>query len=123
MSKILPPCIRGLDKFKKGCPEKCYDPDTGLGCPAWVDLELSTKGGQGKIIVKECLDLYMSRLQFYNNCLLEGNQQAIEGFRNGMVYKDNNGNVVPKPSNADIMLLNLLSNFQKRSNVQVDLVK
>ena len=73
--------------------------------------------------MKECLDLYMLRLQFYNNCLLEGNQQAIEGFRNGMVYKDNNGNVVPKPSNADIMLLNLLSNFQKRSSVQVDLVK
>ena len=121
--KNKPPCIRGLDKFKKGCPEKCYDPDSGLGCPAWIDLELSTKGGTEKIIIKECLDLYTMRLQFYNNCLLEGNQQAIESFRNGMVYKNDHGDIVPKPSNADVLLLNLLANYNKKSSIQVDLIK
>ena len=46
----------------------------------------------------------MARLVFHTNCLLEGNQQAMETFRNGMVEQDNNGNIRPKSSPAELAL-------------------
>lgn len=113
-----PPCIRGLLCFKKGCPQRCWDEKDGIGCPAWIEFDMSTKGGTDKIPIRECLDIYMSRLMFYNNCLLEGNQQATESFRNGMVYKDAEGNIVPKPNEVELALLYHIQNAQKRLDRQ-----
>ena len=107
------PCIRGLKQFSKGCPQRAWNGTDG--CPAWIEIDMSTKGGQEKIKIRECLDIYMSRLMFYNNVLLEGNQQGIESFRNGMIYKDEQGNAVPKPTNVDIVLLNMLTNQNNKS--------
>jgi len=110
------PCIRGLKQFSKGCPQRKWNGEDG--CPAWIELDMETKGGQDKIEIRECLDIYTSRLQFYNNVLLEGNQQAIESLRNGMLCKDDKGNVTPKPSNADIFLLNILENMNNKVKVE-----
>ena len=82
--KLRPPCIRGIQAFKKGCPQRAFtdrDPD---GCPAWIELSMPTKGGTDSIKISECVDLYKARLQFDSNRLLEGNVQAIESFRNNM---------------------------------------
>jgi hypothetical protein len=111
---ISPPCIRGLKCFKKGCPQKRWSERDPEGCPAWVELDMKTKGGTDVIEIRECLDLYMSRLMFYNNCLLEGNQQAIESFRNGMVYKDANGDIVPKPTEIEMALLFHMQNVTQK---------
>lgn len=108
----MSPCIRGLKQFNKGCPEMTYNPNTGLGCPAWQEIDMATKGGQDKIEIRECLDLYTARLLYHNNCLLESNQQALESFRNGMLWKDEKGNIVPKPGHSDIVLYNLLEHIK-----------
>ena len=109
-----PPCIRGLQCFKKGCPQRSWDEKDGIGCPAWIELEMKTKGGTDTIKIKECMDMYMVRLMFHNNCLLEGNQQATESFRNGMVYKNESGEIVPKPNDVELALLMHIRDTQKR---------
>jgi len=79
---IHPPCIRGLKQFaKKGCPMRPWSPADPGGCPAWVQKDIPDKSG-GKAHIAECLDLYMARMAWHTNALLEGNQQAIESFRN-----------------------------------------
>ena len=88
------PCIRGLNEFKKGCPRCCWNEEAGIGCPAWIDKKMKAKNGED-IHIKECLDLYMARLHYSTNALLEGNQQAIEKFRNNMSVEG-----MPKPDPA-----------------------
>ena len=101
-----PPCIRGLIAFKKGCPQRSWNGEDG--CPAWVEVEMKSKNGE-KITIKECLDLHMARLHFGTNMLLEGNQQAIETFRNNMSIEGS-----PKPDPAILALANIIDSSQKR---------
>lgn len=74
------PCIRGLKKFEDGCPEMEFNPNTGMGCPAWIIdivIENNTKKPNG-----ECIEWWK---MFYHKCalrLIEGVQVATEGNRN-----------------------------------------
>ena len=95
-----PPCIRGLAAFKKGCPQRSWNGTDG--CSAWIEKRMSTKGGQEFVEIKECLDHYMARLQFDTNRLLEGNQQAVESFRNNVSVDG-----APKPDPALVRLVQI----------------
>jgi hypothetical protein len=92
-------CIRGLKAFKKGCPEHCGPG----GCPAWIEREVPNKNG-GTEKVAECLDLFMARMTWHTNAILQGNQKAIESFRNGMVAKSGS-TTMPKPAIGSAELL------------------
>ena len=67
------------------------------------------KGGTECLEIKECVDIYMARLQFDTNVLLEGNQQAVESFRNNMSTASG-----PKPDPAVMKLLNMALNRNPR---------
>jgi len=106
------PCIRNLDRFKKkGCPQRLWDGKEG--CPCWIEKIAPTKGGE-KDIIKQCVDLWMFKLHWDANCLLEGNQQATESFRNGMVQTDENGKNQPKPDPAILLLLSFIKATQQK---------
>ena len=77
-----PPCIRGLKRFeKKGCPQKAWDGKEG--CPAWIELVVSSRGSPlKKEIKKQCLDLWLWEFQWAGMGQLEGVQKATEGNRN-----------------------------------------
>jgi hypothetical protein len=109
-----PPCIRGLHAFRNGCPQHAWNGDTG--CPAWVERDMMQKGGADKIHVAECVDMFMSRMAWDRNGLLEGNQQAVESFRNGMVFTAN-GQTHPKPDPAVAKMAMELQRFVDRSGV------
>lgn len=96
-----PPCIRGLSEFRKGCPQRTWDGESG--CPAWIDRTLPKKGGTEMVRIHECLDLFTMRLRYDANALLEGNQQAIEMFRNNMTVPGS-----PKPDPALSRFVQLL---------------
>ena len=77
----LPPCIRNLKEFKKGCPQRKWDGESG--CPAWIEMPVATKGNpQHKEIKGQCIDIWMWEFQWAALGSLEGNQQATEGNRN-----------------------------------------
>ena len=108
-----PPCIRGLKEFKSGCPQKSWDGEEG--CPCWIELSVSARGDPlKKEVRKQCLDLWLWEFQWAMMGLLEGNQQAVESFRNGMLDVDSNGKNQPKPDPAVVVLLNLIKNTQQR---------
>jgi hypothetical protein len=93
--KIKVPCIRGLSCMKNGCPMKPWDGEEG--CPAWVELlvtpedePLKPKDKQGN-----CVDMWNLTLKLRELALLEGNQRAIESFRNNMSVDGS-----PKPDPA-----------------------
>ena len=67
----MKPCIRGLKKFKAGCPENS-------SCPAWVE----TLGSLHPKVIKQCVDIVSVGLLWDLNCNMIGNQQATEGNRN-----------------------------------------
>lgn len=106
-----PPCIRGLQEFKKGCPQKAWDGQDGCSC--WIEKVAPIKGGE-KTIFKQCIDLWMFKLGWDQCGLLEGNQQATESFRNGMIEVDNNGKGQPKPDPAIVLLVNLIKDTQQK---------
>ena len=108
--KVNPPCVRNIHKFRKtGCPEKCWDGREG--CTCWVEMSISSKENpQKKDIVKMCLDMWMLRFQLDALGLLEGNQQATESFRNGMIFKKSDGSIGPKADPAMVAMLNLFQN-------------
>ena len=108
---MKPPCIRGLSCFRKGCPQRPWNGEDG--CPAWIEVDMRSKDGQVVEKIRECVDLYLPRLIFSTNCLLEGNQQAVESFRNGMVFKDEHGAVSPKPNPAEVLLLRVFEKIQE----------
>ena len=90
-----PPCIRNLTRFKKGCPKKGWDGNEG--CSAWIEMTAPDPDNpMKKIIDKGCLDTMSFKIQYTQLQLLEGNQKAIESFRNGMVQEDENGKTAPK---------------------------
>ena len=94
------PCIRGIQAFRKGCPMRPWNGEDG--CPAWIEMEMQDKSGN-RVLIKECLDLYMARLHYSTNALLEGNQQAVESFRNNMTTAKG-----PKPDPAVLRLLQVV---------------
>lgn len=91
-----PPCIRGLKEFKKGCPQRSYNADDGTGCPAWIERSKVLQPDGSCKDIKECLDMWMFRLAWTQCGLLEGNQQATESFRNGMIENAPDGSTRPK---------------------------
>lgn len=108
-----PPCIRGLQEFKKGCPQKSWDGKEG--CPAWKELIISKRGNPLEKETKaQCISEWSFEFQWATMGLLEGNQQAVESFRNGMLQIDNNGKAEPKPDPVTIILLNLIKDIQQR---------
>ena len=121
MNKI--PCIRGLKQFNKGCPQKEWDPMTGEGCPAYKVIQRSVRNEPlKKIIVGQCIDLWQHDFTFDKLGFMESNQQAIESFRNGMLYKEKNGDINPKPNPVDIALFNMISNRNRNIN-QIEEIK
>lgn len=99
--KIGPPCMRGLKAFQKtGCPMKSYDGESG--CTAWVELMVTPPDEPTKPIDKagKCLDHWTLDMQLKTLQLLEGNQQAIESFRNNVSVDGS-----PKPDPAVVALL------------------
>jgi hypothetical protein len=95
MTKIKPPCIRNIYKFRKsGCPQKCWDGEEG--CTAWLEQVYDTPDGHEPLVVKACMDLLSYDISLKMLRFLEGNQQATESLRNGLC-EVNNGKVEPKP--------------------------
>jgi len=108
MTKKNPPCIRNLDRFKKsGCPQKSWDGEEG--CPCWKELTTSTRTDPVAKIRKMCIDEWMFDLKITELGLLEGNQQAVETFRNGMLDISDPNNIRPK---ADLVLVRLVQFIQ-----------
>lgn len=69
----MQPCIRGLREFKRGCPRSDE-------CPCW---KVSFVVEHGERVNKgQCIDLWRFDHERAILALLEGNQQAIESFRN-----------------------------------------
>ena len=76
-----PPCIRGLNHFKKGCPQRPWDGEEG--CPAWIELSVTSRGNPlQREIKKQCLDLWTWEFQWASLGVGEGIQQATESSRN-----------------------------------------
>ena len=67
----MKPCIRGLKKFKNGCPENS-------SCPAWIE----TLGRHQPVVIKKCVDIVTVDLLWDLNCNMIGTQQATESNRN-----------------------------------------
>lgn len=91
---MAPPCIRGLKEFKKGCCQRSWNGKDG--CPAWIERDKVPQSDGSFKDIKECLDLWMFRLAWTQCGLLEGNQQATESFRNGMIEQAADGSTRPK---------------------------
>jgi len=87
-----------LKQFSAGCPARKWNGTDG--CPAWVEVDMLLQNGQEKVQIRECLDLYQARLGYDTNRLLEGVQQCIQSFRNGMVFTAPDGSAHPKPDPA-----------------------
>ena len=102
------PCILGLRQFEKtGCPQKSWDGEEG--CPAWKELILSNRENPLKKENKaQCIMEWQFEFQWSMLGLLEGNQQAIETFRNGMVSTGADGVTYPKPDPAMVTLLSTI---------------
>ncbi len=117
MAKNNPPCIRGLEKFKKsGCPQKCWDGEGG--CVAWIEQPIGSEDDPGKIETrKQCIDNWNFDLQWSLLRRLEGNQKAMESFRNGMVQMDSNGITHPKPDPALLTLVQMVQEQIKKQEI------
>lgn len=102
-----PPCIRGLRNFKRGCPGKPWNGEEG--CPAWVELLVTPKDepAKPKDKIGHCIDHWMVELKLKELGLLEGNQIAIESFRNNMSIDG-----YPKPDPAVLRLVDKINEIQ-----------
>ena len=97
-----PPCIRSIPKFKKGCPQRPWDGE--VGCTAWIEKELPDDANPNKkVMVRQCLDLWMFKLGWDANSIAVGNQQAVESFRNNMTTDGK-----PKPDPALVHIANMM---------------
>jgi len=113
-----PPCIRNLERFKKsGCPQKPWDGQEG--CPAWIEILITPKNEpmKPKDKIGKCIDHWNIELQLTALGLMEGNQQATESFRNGMIEIDKDGNAYPKADLGTMALIKLLHESQKRQQI------
>jgi len=108
-----PPCIRGLKPFEKGgCPQKAWNGNEG--CLCWIELTVSKRGSPlQKEIKKQCIDLWAFDFQWAMMGLLEGNQKAVESFRNGMVEEGDDGKAKPKSDDASLALFGLFRELKK----------
>lgn len=114
-----PPCIRNLERFKKsGCPEKIWGGEEG--CPCWIELTTTTRGDAEPKLRKMCVDIWMFDLKISELGLLEGNQQAMEIFRNGMLDTSDPNDLKPKPDAAMIHLVNLLLEEKNKREIIED---
>lgn len=97
---MKPPCMRGLKEFKKGCPQKPWNGEDG--CPAWVELLVTpmNEPTKPKDKIGKCIEHWKIELQLKSLALLEGNQMAIESFRNNMTTPG-----CPKPDPAVVRLV------------------
>ncbi|MEE9440605.1 MAG: hypothetical protein V3V27_01605 [Candidatus Thermoplasmatota archaeon] len=119
MAKKRPPCMRNLDRFKKnGCPEKAWDGEEG--CQCWKELTTTTMADAQPKLRKMCIDEWMFDLKLTELGLLEGNQQAMEAFRNGMLDTSNPNELRPKPDAATIHLINLLHEEKNKRDIIQD---
>lgn len=110
------PCIRNLKMFSRsGCPQKEWNGSEG--CPAWKKIIVATKENPLKKEIKEqCIDLWQFELQWSSLGILEGNQQAVESFRNGMIYSGTDGKTYPKSDPALVALLQMAHDSKKLEN-------
>lgn len=111
------PCIRNLERFKKsGCPQKIWDGKEG--CPCWIEMPVANRENpQKKEIRRNCIDLWQFDFQWAILGLLEGNQQAVESFRNGMIQTGIDGKDYPKSDPANLTLLNLFKGLMEKQEI------
>ena len=115
-----PPCIRNLNCFaEKGCPQRVWDGKEG--CIAWIEMATENRKGD-KTIEKKCIDLWTWQFQWATLGLLEGNQEAVERFRNAMAEPDpedplNDNKARPKASQAAMELLEFFQKLEERSKI------
>lgn len=104
------PCVRGLREFKKGCPQKPWDPATGEGCPLWKSYLVKKIDDPTRTpeIKSQCVDEWQFDWLAWANAGLAGNQAAIESFRNGMTEQRSDGQVGPKQSPEMLSVLRIL---------------
>ena len=74
--------------------------------------ESSHQGSQ-----EACIDIWSWEFQWASLGLLEGNQAAIESFRNGMCEQTEDGKVMPKVDRATVELLRMLMPNQQLDGV------
>lgn len=121
-----PPCTRGLQQFKDGCPERSYNYADGTGCPLWIEKEVPTRGNpQERKMNKMCLDRWMWLFQWSILGALEGNQSATESFRNAMCMADpddpmNPNKVQPKPDPAVLHLVRMLEEEKANRKIIIE---
>lgn len=117
MAKKRPPCIRNLKCFEEsGCPQQCWDGEDG--CTAWMEMTVGTKENPSIPTTKKmCIDMWQFHLSFSTLGALEGNQQALESFRNGMVMVDPEGVTHPKPDPGVLQLLNMVHGQIQKQNI------
>jgi len=124
MAKNSPPCTRGLPQFKKGCPERSWDGESG--CPYWKEMSVPTRENpQQQIPKKQCIDLWMFEFSWALLGLLEGNQEAVERFRNAMCVSNptdplNDNKASPKPDPAMVRLVQLLEEEKKTREAVIE---
>jgi len=112
-----PPCVRGLKPFeKRGCPQRSWDGDGG--CPCWIEMSVSIRGDpMKKEIKKQCIDRWTWEFQWATLGLLEGNQKAVESFRNGMIETGSDNKDRPKPDPAMAALIGVIRDAQNMQKV------
>ena len=112
-----PPCIRGLKQFKQGCPQRSWNGHNG--CPAWVEeLIPSRDNPTERKPANMCVDVYAARLQWDTNAMLQGIQQAIERFRNGMLeFDEGDKRFLPRTSLGVKVLVNLIEEEMKTREI------
>jgi hypothetical protein len=118
MAKKNPPCIKNLERYKKtGCPEKCWDGEDG--CTAWIEQTVGSKDNPLKPeVVKKCVDMWNFSLLWSMLGQLEGNKQAIESFRNGMVEIDDSGKTRPKADPAVVNIVQMIHSQIQKKNIE-----
>ena len=109
---MKPPCTRNIKRFEDGCPERSFNPNDGMGCPLWLDLEVPTR--ENPLVKKKqekCIDLWYFTLQWSMLGYLEGNQQATETFRNAMCESDPDspGGARPKTTTVVVEMVQKLT--------------
>lgn len=110
------PCIRNLKAFEKGCPSRPWDGEGG--CPCWIEIPVATQGDpKKKEIKRQCIDLWLFEFQWAMLGLLEGNQQATESFRNGMLEVCKDGETRPKPDQGILALFSLFNRLQEQKRI------
>jgi hypothetical protein len=113
MSKKKPPCIRNLSSFKKGCPQITWNGEEGCSC--WIEMSFPKKDNPKETeIIKNCVDIWMFVMQRDALGLLEGNQAAIESFRNGMTFAAEDGKTYPRANPASVELLKIFEQMKSQ---------